>query len=266
MGEFGSAVGTGLHFELRGAGPLLVCQPGGPGRPSSYLDDLGGVDRTLVLLDPRGTGGSAPARTGAFTDLADDLELLRRHLGMQRLDLLGHSAGCWPVLAYAAHHPARVAHLVLLTPARVPIPRGGDEPSQDELVKRWFAAEPWYAAAKVAWDAGRDDPAALPLSYAADLPEVRAHAARIERTADCPDFWSAALDPVELAAVSVPVTIVAADRDVVTGLVAPHILASWLPTAAVTWLPDAGHFPWVTHPRLTREAIDDALSQPLSSA
>jgi proline iminopeptidase len=266
MGEFRSAAGTRLHYERRGHGPLLVCQPGGPGRPGSYLDDLGGVDRTLLLLDPRGAGDSEAAPVHAFTDLADDIELLRRHLGVERFDLLGHSAGCWPVLAYAARFPSRVAHLVLLTPARVPIPRGGDEPTQDELVRRWFAAEPWYPAARAAWDAGAVDPEALPLIYAADSPAVRAHAARTERTTDYPAFYAARLDPADLAAVSVPVTVVAADRDVVTGLVAPHILASWLPTAAVTWLPDAGHFPWVTHPRLTREAIDHALSQPMSSA
>ncbi|GIE92839.1 alpha/beta fold hydrolase [Paractinoplanes rishiriensis] len=262
MGEFRSAASTGLHYELRGNGPLLVCQPGGPGRPASYLDDLGGVARTLVLLDPRGSGGSAPAAGHSFAELADDLEELRRHLGVERLDLLGHSAGCWPVLAYAARHPDRVAHLVLLTPSRRPIPRGGDEPTQDELVKRWFSAEPWYPKAKAAWDA--DDMVGFsPLVYAADTPAVRAHAARDERSVDYPGFWSSVLDPADLAAVSVPVSIVAADRDVVTGLVAPHILASWLPTAAVTWLPDAGHFPWVTHPVITRDAIDLALSEPL---
>jgi proline iminopeptidase len=266
MGEFRSAVGTRLHYDLRGHGPLLVCVPGGPGRPGSYLDDLGGVDRTLVLLDPRGAGGSEPAPVGSFLELADDIELLRRHLGVERFDLLGHSAGCWPVLAYAARFPARVAHLVLLTPARVPIPRGADEPSQEELVRRWFAAEPWYPAARRAWDADPEGQELLPLVYGADNAAVRAHASRAERTADCPAFWSAPFDPADLAAVSVPVTIVAADRDVVTGLVAPHLLASWLPTATVTWLPDAGHFPWVTHPRLTREAIDHALSQPLSNA
>jgi pimeloyl-ACP methyl ester carboxylesterase len=267
MGDFRSAAGTALHYALRGSGPLLVCQPGGPGRPGSYLDDLGGVARTLLLLDPRGSGGSEPAAACAFTDLAADLEQLRRHLEVDRLDLLGHSAGCWPALAYAARHPSRVSRLVLLTPSRVPIPHDADEPSQDELVKRWFAEEPWYLQAKAAWDSHSDDEerfrAAMPLVYAADTPAVRAHLARPERRAACPDFWSASLDPADLAAVSVPVTIVAADRDVVTGLAAPHTLASWLPTAAVTWLPDAGHFPWVTHPGPTRDAIDGALTHPL---
>ena len=54
----------------------------------------------------------------------------------------------------------------------MPIPRGGDEPTQDELVKRWFSAEPWYPAARAGWDRV-DDVEASPLIYAADTPAVR---------------------------------------------------------------------------------------------
>jgi pimeloyl-ACP methyl ester carboxylesterase len=224
------------------------------------------VSRTLVLLDPRGTGKSEDAERHSFSDLADDLEELRRHLGVERMDLLGHSAGCWAVLAYAARNPGRVSRLVLLTPSRVPIPHGADEPTRDVLVKRWFSAEPWYPVAKAAWDADSDDPAvheqAMPLFYAADTPAVRAHRTGEERTSDYDDYWSAELDPSDLAAVSVAVTIIAGERDVVTGLAAPHVLADWLPNAAIIWLPDAGHFPWVTQPELTAAAIDEALLSP----
>ena len=58
-----------------------------------------------------------------------------------------------------------------------------------------------------------------------------------------------------------PVTIIAGDRDIVTGLAAPHVLADWLPNAQIIWLPDAGHFPWVTEPARTRAAIETALAR-----
>ena len=47
-----------LHTGRRGDGPLLLCHPGGPGFDGSELHDLGGLDRTrtLLLLDPRGSG------------------------------------------------------------------------------------------------------------------------------------------------------------------------------------------------------------------
>ena len=58
MGRFRSYDGTELAYHVQGRGPLLVCLPGGPGRSSAYLGDLGGLSahRTLVLLDTRGTG------------------------------------------------------------------------------------------------------------------------------------------------------------------------------------------------------------------
>ena len=59
-----------LHTTRRGDGPLLVCHPGGPGFDGSELNDLGGLDatRTLLLVDPRGTGGSDDADTYTLAD------------------------------------------------------------------------------------------------------------------------------------------------------------------------------------------------------
>lgn len=263
MGEFRSADGRVLHYETRGDGPLLVCQPGGPGRPPSYLDGLGGVDRvrTLVLLEPRGVGRSAAAGGGSFGELAGDLEALRVHLGVERLDLLGHSAGAWPVIQFAARHPDRVGRVVLLTPSRRPIPLAPGEPSQDELVVRWFAGEPWYPRAKAAWDAEDEkDLDWVPFVYAADGPAVRAHAGRADaETVDEAErvFWSTGFEPDRLGELTAPVTIVAGERDIVTGLHAPQVLASarFFPHAELIWLPGGGHLPWVTQPAETVAAI-----------
>ncbi|HEY3610188.1 MAG TPA: alpha/beta fold hydrolase, partial [Pseudonocardiaceae bacterium] len=98
MPSFVSYDGTELVYHLRGDGPALVCLPGGPGRATDYLGDLGGLDafRRLVLLDPRGVGSSAdPADPTTFRvdRLVRDVEALRTHLGMERMDLLAHSAG-----------------------------------------------------------------------------------------------------------------------------------------------------------------------------
>lgn len=66
---------------------MLVCHPGGPGGSAAFFEDLGGVEpeRTLILLNPRGTGGSGlPADPEAYglEDYAQDLEDLRGHLGL----------------------------------------------------------------------------------------------------------------------------------------------------------------------------------------
>jgi pimeloyl-ACP methyl ester carboxylesterase len=105
---------TLTYLEL-GSGPPLICHPGGPGIPALIFDDLGGLDaeRTLVLLNPRGVGGSDAADSYGLEDYAADLDDLRAHLGLEKIDLFGHSAGGFTSMVYAATNPARVRRLVL---------------------------------------------------------------------------------------------------------------------------------------------------------
>ena len=60
MGTLRTGDGRTLTYRESGHGPLLVCHPGGPGFSSLYLQDLGGLgdEFSLIMLDPRGTGGS----------------------------------------------------------------------------------------------------------------------------------------------------------------------------------------------------------------
>jgi pimeloyl-ACP methyl ester carboxylesterase len=89
---------------------------------SAYLGDLGGLFARCspVLVDLRGTGASAvPADPASYRcdRLVDDVEALRVHLGLDRIDLLGHSAGAALALLYAARHLDRVGRLALINPS-----------------------------------------------------------------------------------------------------------------------------------------------------
>ncbi|WP_205857067.1 alpha/beta fold hydrolase, partial [Phytoactinopolyspora endophytica] len=123
MTIFYAADGTRLAYHQAGEGdPPLVCLPGGPMRASAYLGDMGGLPahRSLVLLDLRGTGESeVPADPASYRcdRLVDDVEALREHLGLERVDLLGHSAGGTLAVLYAARYPDRIGRLVLVTPS-----------------------------------------------------------------------------------------------------------------------------------------------------
>ena len=121
MTRFASYDATQIGYHVLGARPPLVCLPGGPGRASEYLGDLGGLSqsRQLIMPDTRGTGQSADASDPASyrcDRLVSDVEALRAHLGLDRMDLLGHSAAGDLAVLYAGAHPQRVARLVLLTP------------------------------------------------------------------------------------------------------------------------------------------------------
>ena len=153
--SFTTADGRLLSYDREGEGPLLVCHPGGPGFSSRYFGDLAGLGAsfTLVKLNPRGTEGSdRPADPRAYEtpDYVADLEELRNHLGVERLDLLGHSHGGVVAMAYAAEYPARVRRLVLMST----LPRfQAEQVSAMEAAMLAKAGEPWYEDARAALDA-----------------------------------------------------------------------------------------------------------------
>ena len=70
----------------------------------------------LVIFDQRGAGRSRPLGgldANTTPNLVEDIERLRRHLGIDRWLLFGGSWGSTLALAYALAHPDRVAGLVL---------------------------------------------------------------------------------------------------------------------------------------------------------
>ena len=147
-----TADGRTLAFRREGAGPTLVCHPGGPGFSSRYFGDLAGLGQRfeLILLSPRGTEGSdRPADPRAYQtgDYVSDLDELRVHLGLETMLLLGHSHGGVAAAAYASAHPNRVEKLVLAsTLARF----AEEQEAAMEAGMQAKAGEPWYEDARAA--------------------------------------------------------------------------------------------------------------------
>lgn len=106
-----------IACETVGHGSPLVVVHGGPGMGYHYmraLDALAG-DRLVVYYDQRGSGSSPIADPAdiSFAGAIADLDEVRAALGLERVDLLGHSMGAWIAALYAAAHPERVRSLVL---------------------------------------------------------------------------------------------------------------------------------------------------------
>jgi pimeloyl-ACP methyl ester carboxylesterase len=266
LSTFAARDGTRLAFRTLGSGPPLLCVPGGPGRASAYLEDLGGLagTRTLVLLDSRGTGASeipADEATYVAESLGDDVDALREHLGLERADVLGHSAGGKVAQCWAAAHPDRVGRLVLATTF---LHAGHEDVLADrERVLALRSGEPWYPLAREAADglrwAPRGERSRLeremrPFWYGTWTERVQAHAAsadvQTEPRASSRFRTTTPRDELRarLAAVDAPVLVVVGELDAMTPPVAGREVAAAFPRAEVVELRGAGHFPWVDDP------------------
>ncbi|MGH6923906.1 MAG: prolyl aminopeptidase [Propylenella sp.] len=118
--------GNCLRWEMSGNrnGFPAVVLHGGPGSGLSegsrrFFDPQ---KYRIILFDQRGCGQSTPNARRSDADLSvnttdhllGDIELLRRHLNVERWLMLGHSWGTTLGPAYAERHPERIAALVLI--------------------------------------------------------------------------------------------------------------------------------------------------------
>jgi proline iminopeptidase len=116
--------GGRIWYKLTGTGhgtPLILLH-GGPGYSSFYLKlfEALGDERPVVRYDQLGGGKSdRVADTLLFTipHFVRELDLLRAHLGYDRVHLLGHSWGTILAVEYYRAHPEHVASLTLASPA-----------------------------------------------------------------------------------------------------------------------------------------------------
>ena len=109
-----------MYYEQSGnpVGVPVVFLHGGPGAGASpvHRQFFDPAFYRIVVLDQRGAGRSTPLgciEHNTTPRLIDDLERLRRHLGIERWLVFGGSWGSTLALAYAQHHPERCRGLVL---------------------------------------------------------------------------------------------------------------------------------------------------------
>ncbi|MDC0771132.1 alpha/beta fold hydrolase [Streptomyces sp. HD] len=262
--------GVRLWASASGRGePLVLCH-GGPGLWDMFGDVAGmlGDLATVVRWDQRGCGRSERCAGPWTTDrFVADLDAVRRHFGLERTALLGHSWGAQLALAHALAHPERVSALVYVSGTGI-----GPDTDWRAAYEENFLARLGEDPERLArWrELPRDDRERAVLQWSAEFEDrARAleHAGRMadpwfgintecgaalnaerRRTWGTPELYAACQD------LDVPVLIVDGARDI-RPRSAVDSLERALPRVDRVILPDAGHLPWVEDPKGFREAV-----------
>ncbi|MFI7501512.1 alpha/beta fold hydrolase [Streptomyces sp. NPDC049687] len=276
MPTFCAPDGTRLAYRETGTGAPLVCVPGGPA-DSSYLGDLGGLSahRRLIVLDLRGTGRSAvPQDTSSYRcdRLVDDVEALRTHLRLPRMDLLAHSAGANVVTQYAARHPERVGRIALVTPGTRAV---GIEITGEtrRALARLRRNEPWFPEAYAALEAitegrGGDWEAVAPFFHGRwDAVAREQHARARPDNEEAVALFGAegAFTPgatrAALGTLTAPVLLLAGELDLNSPPRSVEECAELFPEATLVVQPGAGHSPWLDDAGCFVQAVSAFLDQ-----
>lgn len=118
-GQFVMVNGHRLWYRSVGQGTPLLLIPGGPGMSHTYF--YPSFERfadkfRVIYFDAFGRGKSDRARTPAeysFQHDVDDVEGLRKALGLDRIAVYGHSYGGIVAQGYALKYPQSLSKLVL---------------------------------------------------------------------------------------------------------------------------------------------------------
>jgi proline iminopeptidase len=146
-GMFAALRGTRLYFDIDGAGlvpnggamrerPVAMLVHGGPGGDhSGFKPSMTPLAERMqiVYFDHRGHGRSDRADPATYTldENVEDMEALRRHLGLGQIVSIGTSYGGMVAMAHAARYPDAVSHLLLIVTAA----HGGFIPRAQQILQ-----------------------------------------------------------------------------------------------------------------------------------
>src|SRR5262245_37189158 len=116
---FAGAIAAGpfeLSYLVEGVGHPAIVIGSARYYPRVFSGDLRNHLR-LVFVDHRGfapSPGPVDLAEFALDKLVDDVEALRRHLGLPRVAVIGHSGHAFMALEYAKTYPEHTSHLVMI--------------------------------------------------------------------------------------------------------------------------------------------------------
>ncbi len=285
-GDYVSVNGKRLWYESEGTGPALVLISGGPGISHDYFhpyfSSLTNSYR-VVYFDAIGRGKSDHAQSPKEYTLSrdvEDVEGLRKALGLGRISVLGHSYGGVVAQAYALRFPESLRGLILVdTLFSAEMWQANNDNSNRELQNQF--PEVWeriqevraqgYSSCSKEYQAANDvSPAFLMFYDASNFDKIIRGGGSVSNDVYCAmtgedgDFLIAGdlgnFDfRRDLKKVSVPMLILAGRYDRVA---LPHWTIEYkryAPQAKFVMLEKSGHFPFIEQTDETLRLVRDFL-------
>jgi len=261
----------GIRFAYRRFGnaaatPVVLLQHfmGNLDNYDPAITDALAAGREVILTDNTGVGRSAGMAPDTVAGMARDLASLIDALGLERVDLLGHSMGGYVAQQIAVDRPELVRRMILVGTG----PRGGDNMAElDPDVAPLFGKT--YEPQDLMW---------LPILFSlseASQAAGRSFLDRIRTRAEDRDApvcentvaahsraareWGAAARPSfdYLHGITQPTLVVNGSNDIVIATVNSYLLQQELPNAELILFPDSNHGPHFQYAeQFNRYAID----------
>jgi pimeloyl-ACP methyl ester carboxylesterase len=263
-----TADGVRLWFQTVGSGPQVVVVPNG----FHLLEDFRCLapGRTLVFYDVRNRGRSdtvtdpAKLARGIHNDV-DDLDAVRRHFDLDRLNLIGHSYMGLMVILYATKYPAHADRIVQIG-AMPPDSRKQYPPVEDDVLRDTFAK-----LAELQKDRASYDPiefcrklwSVLRFIYVTDpkdADKIRWDRCDLPNERNFKNYWMRSIlpsiqglarSPETLARVQAPILTIHGTKDRSVPYGAGREWAFLLRNARLVSIANAGHAPWIESPEAT---------------
>jgi pimeloyl-ACP methyl ester carboxylesterase len=246
-----------------GQPPLFFVQHfrGGMDHWDPLLTDGLAAGREVILYNGRGIASSTGTPRNRIEDMADDIALVIRALGLSQVDLLGFSIGGFQVQEVVLRHPQLVRKLVLLGTGL----RGGDPkmeprvlevapnpvPTADDFLYLFFGrSEAAKQAGLAFWErrhqrADQDPPSSMAVAQA----QAEAHAAYLQPLPGANPY-------AFLNAVTQPTLVLNGVDDIMIPTINSWHLSQNIPNAQLLIYPDAGHGAQFQYPeRFLQHAI-----------
>jgi proline iminopeptidase len=269
-----------IAYTVVGDGSPVVVLHGAIGLGSTYLRALDpwATEFQLVYYDQRGSGQTpvGDVQKVSFAGGLEDLEGLRKALGLDHLQLVGHSAGAYLAALYAALHPETTSGLVLLNPGPPLIPELMQRFGTAMAARRTLADDAERSALENSAEFRAQEPAALErhqlntfIPFFKDRATIEGvslgfteiTAANVRSAPERMMGSLGALDPMhQFAAVRCPTLVVHSELDPIPAEWS-HALVDMIPDADFVFIEGGSHFPMIENQDQLRSAVTPFLSK-----